>query len=120
MLMSLVLAGCGGGGGVAESADRVCPLMKRLHDSGKIMAEADLADPDHFLAARDDAVAEYVTTLDRLVEVAPDDLRDDVTTTRSAVEQFRFDDAVASQAPIDEYADRHCSESSGDQPAKSR
>lgn len=120
-IVSIVLSGCGGGGGgVAESADRVCPLMKRLHDSANIMAAVDVADPDQFHAALDDAVAEYVTTLDRLAEVAPEDLHDDVTTTRSAVEQLRFDDAIASQAPIDEYADRHCSEPSGDQPAGSR
>lgn len=121
LLLSLVLAACGGGGGGgAQGADRVCPLMQRLHDSAEIVAEVDVSDPDQFLTALDDAVAEYVTTLDGLAEVAPDDLRDDLTKLRSAVEQLRFDDAIAAQSPLDEYAEQHCSAVAGDQEAGSR
>lgn len=121
LLLSLVLSGCGGGGGgAAESADRVCPLMQRLHASAEIVAAVDVADPDQFVPALDDAVAEYVMTLEGLAEVAPAELRDDLTTLRAAVEQLRFDDAIAARAPLDEYAGRHCSEPGADQRAGSR
>lgn len=121
LLLSLAFSGCGGGGdGAAERADRVCPLMQRLHDSAEIVAAVDVGDPDQFLPALDDAVAEYVMTLEGLAEVAPAELRDDLTTLRAAVEQLRFDDALAARAPLDEYAGRHCSEQGADQPAGSR
>lgn len=120
LLLSVALAACGGGGSGGARANRACPLVDRLHDSADLVAEVDLADPDAFLGALDQAVTEYTATLDRLVEVAPADLRDDLTELRSAVEQYRFDDAVAARAPLDAYAERHCPSPASGQPSASR
>ena len=112
-----VLAACSGGGdggGVAgpDGSEAACPLMERLRSAGDQVESADVADPVAFEQALDDAVADYLSTLDALAEVVPEDLEADVETVRSSVEQYRFDDAVEARASLDEWVGDSCTTSS--------
>lgn len=107
------LAGCSGGGdggGVAgpDGSEAACPLMERLRSAGDQVESADVADPVAFEQALDDAVADYLSTLDALAEVVPEDLDGDVETMRASVEQYRFDDAVEARASLDEWVGDSC------------
>ncbi len=105
------LAACSGdddGIGDVATEEVACPLMERLRSSGETVASADLSDPEAFDRALDDAVADYLSTLDSLAEVVPENLQGDLATLRSSVEQLRFDDAVASRAALDQWIDGRC------------
>lgn len=109
----LTLGACsgGGGGGVgggAAAEDAACPLVERLRSAGDLVAGADVADPAAFEIALDDAVADYLSTLDALADVVPEGLARNLKTLRSSVEQYRFDDAVTARAPLDAWAAETC------------
>lgn len=108
----LALGACSGGGGSgiggAATEEVACPLVERLRSAGDLVALADVADPAAFESALDDAVADYLSTLDALADVVPEGLALDVKTLRSSVEQYRFDDAVTARAPLDAWAVETC------------
>jgi len=99
--------GSGIGGGVAAE-DAACSLIERMQSAGDLVAVADVADPAAFDSALDDAVTDYLSTLDSLAEVVPDRLDGDMEVLRSSVEQYRFDDAVAARAPLDAWSADVC------------
>ncbi|MCZ7535742.1 MAG: hypothetical protein M5T61_07300 [Acidimicrobiia bacterium] len=108
------LVACSGDNdGIAETAaeEVACPLMERLRAAGDTVASADLSDPVAFDQALDDAVADYLSTLDSLAEVVPEELQADLATLRSSVEQLRFDDAVAARAALDGWVGGRCGSS---------
>ncbi len=118
LVVGLAPVGCsaGGGGGIGGAAaeEAACPLIERMRSAGDLVAEADVADPEAFEKALDDAVADYLSTLDALVDVVPEELANELGTLRASVEQYRFDDATAARAPLDEWAADTCAEAVGE------
>ena len=112
LVAGLASAACssGGGSGIGGAAaeEAACPLIERLRSAGDLVAGADVADPAAFDSALDDAVADYLSTLDALADVVPEGLALDLETLRASVEQYRFDDAVAARAPLDAWAAETC------------
>lgn len=104
-----LLAGCSGGGiGGDDGAGATCDLIERLAKTADDLETADLRDPDAFEAALAAASAEYVETVDALLDVAPDALRPDLQRMKAAVQQERYDDAIDARAAIDDYGRRTC------------
>jgi hypothetical protein len=107
-------AQCSGGGGggtrtaLGESSDAACTLIDRLAETAQVVEKADISDPEAFQSALDDAVAEYVATIDDLRSAVPGSLHDDLDRLQAAVEQYDFDDALAARASLDEYAAAEC------------
>ena len=101
----------GGGGGPAslsESSDVACTLIDRLAETGQLVEKADISDPEEFQSALDDAVREYVSTIDDLRPATPARLHESLDRLQAAVEQLDFEDAMAARAPLDEYAQTEC------------
>ena len=101
----------GGGGGAAalsESPEAACNLIDRLAETAQLVEKADISDPEKFQRALDDAVEQYVGTIDDLRTATPERLHDSLDRLQAAVEQYDFDDAMAARGPLDEYAKDEC------------
>ena len=91
LLMSIVLVGCGDDGeGGARSLTEYCRLGEELDSLAQdVFADLESGTQAEFNAAFADLVAEHEDDLDRLEEVAPAEISDDVATlnriTREAV-----------------------------------
>jgi hypothetical protein len=106
-------AQCSGGGGggpgaLGSSSEVACTLIGRLAETAQVVEKADISDPEAFQSALDDAVAQYVATIDDLRSAVPEHLRDDLDRLQAAIEQYDFEDALAARAPLDEYAKAEC------------
>jgi hypothetical protein len=101
-------SGGSGGGTGGGGADAACTVIARLADSVALVDGADVADPERFEKALDDAVADYVLKIEKLRELTPDELHDDLDRLQAAVEQYDFDEALAARAPLDDYAASEC------------
>ena len=108
---ALVLSACSNGGTSAAAASP-CPLLAELARTGDSVATADVADPAKFDETLRSAVADYVRTARSLRSAVPPALRPDVERLVAAAEAYRFTDAVAARANIDEYARTECETSS--------
>lgn len=100
----------GGAGGSDLETKAACGLIVRLAESAEPVEEADIADPARFEAALDEAVGQYVATIDELRPLVPDDLDDDLDRLKAAASQYRFEDAVAARVALDEYAQATCTD----------
>jgi hypothetical protein len=106
-----LLTGCGSGGHKSESTPHKqppCPLIAQLDATAASIAHADVSDPDAWARARDAAVKKYVATLQSLYDSVPENLHHTIELMEAAVNQLRFDDAVAARPPLDEYAAATC------------
>jgi hypothetical protein len=97
----VVVAACSSGGASnRESKDEVCELVADLGDAGDAVAAADVADPESFRRALDDAVTRYVETVRKLRPLVPERLRDDLDHLEAAVEQYDFDEALTARRAL--------------------
>jgi hypothetical protein len=113
--MLALLAGCGSGGHKSASTPHKqppCPLFAQLDATAASIAHADVSDPDAWARTRDAAVKKYVATLQSLYDSVPDNLHHTIELMEAAVNQLRFDDAVAARPPLDEYAAATCGRTS--------
>jgi hypothetical protein len=114
-VLAALVAGCSGGGSDddAEPVNRAspCELVARLDTIAASVARIDVADPAESQKQIDAAIAEYVSTVRALRDVAPGDLQTDLDRVESAVQQSRFEDAAADRASLDAYAARNCGRS---------
>jgi hypothetical protein len=85
-----------------------CPLIADLDRITADVQQADVSDPVKFKLTLDSAVKRYVATIDRLKNVAPADLDDDLDKVAAAVQQYRFQEAVTDRAAIDDFAAEEC------------
>jgi hypothetical protein len=112
-LLCVGIGACSAGGGsdsaLASGPDKTCTLISQLAATADTVNRADIADPEKFNAALDDAVAKYVRTIDDLRRAVPSTLRESLDRLQAAVEQYDFDEALAARAPLDEYGATHCS-----------
>ena len=106
----VVFAGsCGSGDSFGRgSPGVVCPLLARLAASADLLGDVPAEDPESFQSTFDGAVLEYMTIVYDLLDVAPDELVDDLESVRAAVEQYRFEDGFEARAVLDEYIEREC------------
>jgi hypothetical protein len=103
------LGACRGGDGpFGGGAGSACSLVERLGSTAETLERADLADPEEFDAALDDAVRQFTSTVDALLEQTPERLHDDLRAMRAAAEQLRFSDAVSARAALDDWAQDEC------------
>ena len=110
--LALVVVACNGGDGAPDArSSAVCPLLDRLGQAGQTVERADVADPDEFAAALDDAVAQYVSTVSKLRPLVPEELHDDLDRLEAAVRRHDFDAAVAARSALDDYATLQCQSS---------
>ncbi|HTL84038.1 MAG TPA: hypothetical protein VL856_02580 [Acidimicrobiia bacterium] len=106
-----LLTGCGSGGHKSESTPHKqppCPLIAELDATAASITHADVSDPEAWARARDAVVKKYVATLQSLYDSVPDNLHHTIELMEAAVNQLRFDDAVAARPPLDEYAAATC------------
>jgi hypothetical protein len=85
-----------------------CPLIADLDRITADVVQADVSDPVKFKVMLDGAVKRYVATIDRLKDVAPADLDDELDKVAAAVQQYRFQEAVTERTAIDDFAAREC------------
>ena len=85
-----------------------CPLIATLDSTAAAVAHANVADPQAFKHTLDAAVAKYVTTVQELRQVVPDNVKPDLDRLEAAVHQYRFEDAASMRASLDAYASAHC------------
>jgi hypothetical protein len=96
-----VVAACSSGGGSgAGSRDEICMLVAELSDTGDAVAAADVADPESFRRALDDAVTRYVETVRKLRPLVPERLHDEVDRLEAAAEQYDFEEALAARRAL--------------------
>ncbi len=110
-MLALVATACSSGSKHANNAtakDSPCPLIATLDNTAAAVAHANVADPQAFKHTLDAAVAKYVTTVQQLREVVPDNVKPDLDRLEAAVHQYRFEDAVSMRASLDAYASAHC------------
>jgi hypothetical protein len=110
-----LLTSCGSGSHKSESTPHKqapCPLIAELDTTAASIAHADVSDPDAWARTRDAAVKKYVATLQSLYASVPDNLRHTIELMEAAVNQLRFDDAIAARPPLDEYAAATCGRTS--------
>jgi hypothetical protein len=85
-----------------------CVLIGDLSRSGDALGRANISDPHTFDLVLAAAVRDYTAILDKIADRVPDDLRRRVLLLRSAVEQYKFADAITARAPLDDWASQHC------------
>ena len=109
--VALVFTACSGGGDAANpivKRQSACALFAQLSETGQTVAHADVGDPATFNATLRAAVTQYVRITGRLRAVVPSRLRSDIDRLTAAAKQYRFDEATAARAVIDEYAHSTC------------
>ena len=108
--LTLVGASCSTKGGRAEPVVTApaCPLLADMAKTGKTVADADIGDPAKFDTTLHTAVSQYVDIAHQLRNAVPARLRPDVDQLEAAAQQYKFDDADAARAAIDEYARSTC------------
>jgi hypothetical protein len=106
--LAVVAVACDGGDGLESARSAACPLLDRLGQAGQIVERADVADPDEFAAALDDAVAQYVSAVSKLRPLVPEELQDDLDRLEAAVRRHDFEAAVAARSALDDYAELEC------------
>lgn len=94
-------------GGAADYHE-ACQLMAQLPAAAQRIASVSPKNPGAFDGALRDAVGQYVATLDRIAQKVPSDLRRQIEVLRSAVQQYKFADAIDARAPLDDWAADHC------------
>jgi hypothetical protein len=85
-----------------------CRTARNLPDVAVDFVDVSVDDPTAFEDSLRDAVDRYLAALDDLATNAPDDLRKDISTLRSAVDQYKFADAFDAKEPLDVYVAEHC------------
>jgi hypothetical protein len=85
-----------------------CPLLADMAKTGRAVAATDVGDPVAFNATLHTAVTQYVDIAHRLRGAVPVRLRTDVDQLEAAAQQYRFSDATAARAAIDDYARSTC------------
>ena len=85
-----------------------CPLIADLDRITADVQQADVSDPVKFKVTLDSAVKRYVATIERLKNVAPADLDDDLDKVAASVQQYRFQEALTDRAAIDDFAAQEC------------
>ena len=109
VLASTVLAACSGSPPVPVAVKTpACALFTQMAAAGKVVAQADVADPDTFDATLRRSVNDYVAVTKRLRVAVPFPLRSDVDQLTAAAQQYRFADAKTAQARLASYAREKC------------
>jgi hypothetical protein len=109
---AVALGACSGGAShkakATSTSGAPCPLFARLDDAVASVAQANVADPVAFNRTFDEAVQNYVATLQSLRPEVPAELRGDVDRLQAAVDQRNFQDAAGARISLDAYASSHC------------
>jgi hypothetical protein len=100
--------GLGSAGTNATDTRAACALIQQLQHTADRVTAVPLSDPARSSAALRSAVADYVRTLDSIAVRVPTALRAKVELLRSAVQQYKFADAIDARVPLDDWAADHC------------
>ena len=112
-----ILAGCstGGSGGSdlgsgTEPANNaaLCNLIAQLPQSAAKVQNVDLRDPAAFAKAIDNAVKEYLSTLDQISSRVDSKLQPVVKQVRALVVAHKFVEAGNARVPLDTWTADHC------------
>lgn len=104
-------SGCSGGSGDVSGLGGdhgFCAVSARLPAAAEFVDVAAVEDPDAFDESFQMAVDDYVQTLQDLRERGPSDLRRDLDLLISAVQQYKFDDALSAAEPLRRYLADNC------------
>ena len=114
-LLVVAATACSTGGGDAlgsgtQAPDNgvLCGYIAQLADSATALQQVDVRDPTTFTKSLDDAVHEYVQTLDQIAPRVDANLKSTVRQVRSLVLAHRFADATAARVPLDTWTADHC------------
>jgi hypothetical protein len=105
-------AGCSGTSSIpglgGDSTAGFCKIARRLPDVAADLDPESVDDPATFDAELRAAVDTYLADLDELASRAPADLEKDIKLLMSAVDQYKFADAIEAKEPLDIYVAEHC------------
>jgi hypothetical protein len=112
LLAVLFVAGCSGTDSLpgfgGDSTASFCKAARKLPDAAADFESASVDDPAEFEASLRAAVDEYLAALDNVAAKAPAQVEQDVSVLRSAVDQYKFADAMEAKEPLDIYIAEHC------------
>ncbi len=112
LLVVLFVAGCSGTDSLpgfgGDSTAAFCKAARKLPDAAADFQAASVDDPAEFEADLRAAVDEYLAALDSVAAKAPSQVEKDVSVLRSAVDQYKFADAMEAKEPLDVYIAEHC------------
>jgi len=108
----VLLAACGGTPGLpgigGDSTAAFCKTARGLPAVAEEFDADSVDDPATFDAELRSAVDSYLAELDDLASRAPSDLEKDIRLLMSAVDQYKFADAIDAKEPLDIYVAEHC------------
>jgi hypothetical protein len=112
ILAVVVASACSGTSSIpglgGDSTAGFCKIARRLPDVAQLLDPDAVDDPATFDAELRDAVDAYLHDLDELAARAPTDLEKDVKQLMSAVDQYKFVDAIEAKEPLDIYVAENC------------
>ncbi len=112
VLIAVILAGCSGTDSLpgfgGDNTAAFCRAVRKLPDAAADFDRDAVEDPAEFEASLRAAVDEYLVTLDSAAAKAPPDVEKDISILRSAVDQYKFADAIEAKEPLDVYVAEHC------------
>jgi hypothetical protein len=86
----------------------LCGLIGQLPAAAAQLQRADVRNPQTFSTALDNAVKQYVGTLDQIATRVDPKLRPTVAEVRRLVLAHRFNDATDARVPLDTWTADHC------------
>jgi hypothetical protein len=109
----LALSACSATGSVPGLGDGdgdggFCRVAQRLPEAAELVQDAPIDDPVAWDEAFTRALDDYVLTLEDLANRAPVDLERDIKLLMSAVEQYKFADAITAAQPLRVYISENC------------
>jgi hypothetical protein len=109
LVASAVTGACGGDSSEPETTSaEACALLDEMAAHARVVEQADVADPEAFTAALDEAVEAYTADLERLRDVTPDALDVPIDDLEAAMADHEFDKAATARIAIDEFAATEC------------
>jgi hypothetical protein len=115
--LTAALAACstgGGGGSDLGSGTQpvnngvVCGYVAQLPNSAAALQRVDVRDPAQFATALDNAVKQYVATLDQIAPLVDSKLKPTVSDVRRLVMAHQFAQADTARVPLDTWTADHC------------
>jgi hypothetical protein len=121
LVMSMVgaglLASCSTGGGNSSDLGSgsqpanyrvLCGKIAQLPDSAALLQRVDVRDPVQFKKVLDEAVNQYVATLDDIAARVEPKLRSTVAEVRKLVLDHKFGEATDARVPLDTWTADNC------------
>jgi len=96
--------------GLGDEGGGFCRVAQRLPGAADFIEDVPIEDPEASEAALARAVDDYLLTLEDLANRAPVDLERDIKLLMSAVQQYKFADAITAAQPLRVYISENCLE----------